>query len=165
MIGSLMKDDSKAQLKVEKPFWRVKRMKDMNKREWESLCDNCGKCCCIRLEDEETGNIYITDVACKLFDAEACKCTSYASRSEKVPDCVTLTKDNIDKLHWMPKTCAYRLISEGKELPYYHHLVSGSSSTIHDDGMSVKNAVVSETDVSEDEQIKRIVIWPGEPSA
>ena len=159
-----MNDDSKAQLKVEKPFWRVKKMKDMNKREWESLCDNCGKCCCIRLEDEETGNIFITDVACKLFDAEACKCTSYASRSEKVTDCVTLTKDNIDKLHWMPKTCAYRLISEGKELPYYHHLVSGSSSTIHDEGMSVKNAVVSEIVVSEDEQIKRIVIWHGEPS-
>jgi uncharacterized cysteine cluster protein YcgN (CxxCxxCC family) len=115
------------------------------------------------LEDEETSDIYITDVACKLFDPEACKCTSYESRSEKVPDCVTLTKDNIDKLHWMPATCAYRLISEGKELPYYHHLVSGSSSTIHDEGMSVKNAVVSESLVSEDEQIKRIVIWPGEP--
>ena len=159
-----MNDDSQAQLEIEKPFWRVKKMKDMNKQEWESLCDNCGKCCCIRLEDEETGDIYITDVACKLFDAETCKCTSYASRSEKVSDCVKLTKDNIDKLQWMPRTCAYRLISEGKELPYYHHLVSGSSSTIHDEGMSVKNEVVSETIVSEDEQIKRIVIWPGEPS-
>jgi len=158
-----MNNDSQLQQKVEKPFWRVKKMKDMNKQEWESLCDNFGKCCCIRLEDEETSDIYITDVACKLFDPEACKCTSYESRSEKVPDCVTLTKDNIDKLHWMPATCAYRLISEGKELPYYHHLVSGSSSTIHDEGMSVKNAVVSEALVSEDEQIKRIVIWPGEP--
>ena len=138
-------------------------MAEMSPSEWESLCDNCGKCCCIRLEDEVTGDIYITDVACKLFDPASCKCTDYANRSQKVPDCVTLTKDNVAQLKWMPRTCAYRLISEGKDLPDYHHLISGSRETIHEVGMSVKDAVTSEIFVSEDEQATRIVIWPGEP--
>ena len=135
----------------------------MSPSEWESLCDNCGKCCCIRLEDEVTADIYITDVACKLFDPASCKCTDYANRSLKVPDCVTLTKDNVAQLKWMPRTCAYRLVSEGKDLPDYHHLISGSRETIHQVGMSVQDAVTSEIFVSEDEQATRIVIWPGEP--
>ena len=138
-------------------------MAEMSPSEWESLCDNCGKCCCIRLEDEVTGDIYITDVACKLFDPATCKCTDYANRSQKVPDCVTLTKDNVAQLKWMPRTCAYRLVSEGKDLPDYHHLISGSRDTIHEVGMSVQDAVTSEIFVSEDEQVTRIVIWPGEP--
>ena len=138
-------------------------MAEMSPSEWESLCDNCGKCCCIRLEDDETGDIYITDVACKLFDPATCKCTDYANRSKKVPDCVTLTKDNVEQLHWMPQTCAYRLVSEGKDLPDYHHLISGSRDTIHEVGMSVQDAVTSEIFVTEDEQVTRIVIWPGEP--
>jgi len=138
-------------------------MAEMSPSEWESLCDNCGKCCCIRLEDEETAAIYITDVACKLFDPKTCRCTDYTNRSEKVPDCVTLTPDNVGALKWMPRTCAYRLISEGKELPDYHHLVSGSRQTIHDAGMSVQDAVTSEIFVTEKEQVTRIVIWPGEP--
>ena len=138
-------------------------MAEMSPNEWESLCDSCGKCCCIRLEDDDTGEIYITDVACKLFDPTSCRCTDYANRSKKVPDCVTLTPGNVGALKWMPRTCAYRLISEGKDLPHYHHLVSGSRDTIHEVGMSVQDAVTSEILVSEDEHIKRIVIWPGEP--
>jgi len=138
-------------------------MAEMSPSEWESLCDGCGKCCCIRLEDEETAQIYITDVACKLFDSQSCQCTDYTNRSQKVPDCVTLTPDNVAALKWMPRTCGYRLISEGKDLPEYHHLVSGSRQTIHEVGMSVQDAVTSEIFVSEDEQITRIVIWPGEP--
>lgn len=145
------------------PFWKTKNMAEMSPNEWESLCDGCGKCCCIRLEDEDTAQIYITDVACKLFNPETCRCGDYVNRSQKVPDCVTLTPDNVANLKWMPQTCAYRLISEGKDLPEYHHLVSGSRQTIHDVGMSVQDAVTSEVLVSEEEQITRIVIWPGEP--
>lgn len=145
------------------PFWKTKNMAEMSQTEWESLCDNCGKCCCIRLEDEDDGAIYITDVACKLFDPQTCRCTDYPNRSKKVPDCVTLTPENVDQLHWMPRTCAYRLIAEGKELPDYHHLVSGSYETIHEVGMSVQGAVTSESLVDEDEVTTRIVIWPGEP--
>jgi len=152
-----MSDNSKL------PFWKTKNMAEMSPSEWESLCDNCGKCCCIRLEDDVTGDIYITDVACKLFDPASCKCTDYPNRSQKVPDCVTLTKDNVAQLKWMPRTCAYRLISEGKDLPDYHHLISDSRETIHEVGMSVQDAVTSEVFVTEDEQITRIVIWPGEP--
>ena len=152
-----MSDNSKL------PFWKTKNMAELSPSVWESLCDNCGKCCRIRLEDEVTGDIYITDVACKLFDPASCKCTDYANRSQKVPDCVTLTKDNVAQLKWMPQTCAYRLISEGKDLPDYHHLISGSRETIHEVGMSVQDAVTSEIFVTEDEQVTRIVIWPGEP--
>ena len=149
--------------KTNLPFWKTKNMAEMSPTEWESLCDGCGKCCCIRLEDEETAAIYITDVACKLFDPQTCQCTDYANRSQKVPDCVTLTPNNVAALKWMPRTCAYRLISEGKDLPDHHHLVSGSRQTIHDVGMSVQDAVTSEIFVSEEEQTTRIVIWPGEP--
>lgn len=138
-------------------------MAEMSPTEWESLCDGCGKCCCIRLEDEDTAAIYITDVACKLFDPNTCQCTDYKNRSLKVPDCVTLTPDNVAALKWMPRTCAYRLISEGEDLPDYHHLVSGSQNTIHEVGMSVQDAVTSEIFVTEEEQVTRIVIWPGEP--
>ena len=138
-------------------------MAEMSPDEWESLCDSCGKCCCIRLEDEDTAQIYITDVACKLFNAQTCQCGDYSNRSKKVPDCVTLTPDNVAQLKWMPRTCAYRLVSEGKDLPEYHHLISGSRQTIHEVGMSVQDSVTSETLVTEEEQITRIVIWPGEP--
>ena len=138
-------------------------MAEMSPDEWESLCDSCGKCCCIRLEDEDTAQIYITDVACKLFNAQSCQCGDYPNRSKKVPDCVTLTPDNVAQLKWMPRTCAYRLVSEGKDLPEYHHLISGSRQTIHEVGMSVQDAVTSEILVTEEEQITRIVIWPGEP--
>jgi len=138
-------------------------MAEMSAQEWENLCDGCGKCCCIRLEDEDTGAIYITDVSCKLLDGSTCRCTDYAKRKDTVPDCVTLTPDNLPSLKWMPQTCAYRLVSEGKDLPDYHHLISGSRQTIHDRGMSVIDAVTSEVNVTEDEQARRIVIWPGEP--
>lgn len=148
---------------TELPFWKTKKMTEMSPAEWESLCDSCGKCCCIRLEDDDTGQIYITDVACKLFNPATCQCTDYTQRSVKVPDCVTLTPENVEQLHWMPRTCAYRLVSEGKDLPDHHHLVSGSQESIHDVGMSVQNAVTSEIFVSEEEQVTRIVIWPGEP--
>ena len=149
--------------KTNLPFWKTKNMAEMSPSEWESLCDGCGKCCCIRLEDEDTGDIYITDVACKLFDPATCQCTDYPNRSAKVPDCVTLTPDNVAALKWMPRTCAYRVLSEGGDLPEYHHLVSGSRDSIHEAGMSVQDAVTSEIFVSEEEQITRIVIWPGEP--
>ena len=149
--------------KPKKPFWKSTPLTEMSKEQWESLCDGCGKCCCIRLEDEDNGAIYITDVVCKLFDSQSCQCTDYKNRSIKVPDCVTLTPDNVNRLNWMPQTCAYRLIANGEDLPPWHHLVSGSKETIHDAGMSVQNAVISELAVDEEDHPHRIVIWPGEP--
>jgi len=144
-------------------FWKTKNMAELSRNEWESLCDGCGKCCCIRLEDEDTGAIYITDVACKLFDSGACRCSNYPNRSKLVPDCVTLTSENVEQLHWLPQTCAYRLVANGEDLPDYHHLVSGSRETIHAAGMSVQEAVYSENDIDPEDVPSRIVIWPGEP--
>ncbi|VAV99843.1 UPF0260 protein YcgN [hydrothermal vent metagenome] len=143
-------------------FWKNKPLSECSQAEWESLCDGCGKCCMIRLEDEETGHVHITNVACKLFDRTLCACTDYGQRSTRVPDCVTLTPKNIDELYWMPETCAYRLVAETKELPDYHHLVSGDRNTIHEAGMSVQDRSICETQVNEDELAEYLVNWPGE---
>lgn len=138
-------------------------MDQMSPEEWESLCDGCGKCCCLRMEDEDTGAIYVTDITCKLFNRETCRCGDYPNRVAHVPDCVQLTPKNAGKLAWMPTTCAYRLIANGQDLFNWHHLVSGSRQTIHDAGMSVQNSTYNEIDIPEQDHIKHIVIWPGEP--
>lgn len=138
-------------------------MSEMSTVEWESLCDGCGKCCCLRMEDEDTAAIYVTDITCKLFDRESCRCGDYPNRTTHVPDCVQLTPDNAGALAWMPQTCAYRLIANGKDLFEWHHLVSGSRETIHEAGMSVQNATYSEIDIPEKDHPHHIVIWPGEP--
>ncbi|PHQ67900.1 MAG: hypothetical protein COB92_02400 [Robiginitomaculum sp.] len=146
-----------------KPFWKTKSLSQISKDEWESLCDGCGKCCLLRMEDEDNANIYVTDIRCKLLDAGTCRCKNYDTRKLYVPDCVQLTAKNVSKLHWIPRTCAYRLLAEGKDLPDWHYLVSGDKNTIHRAGMSVQNATVHELDVDEDEHTKHITIWPGEP--
>jgi uncharacterized cysteine cluster protein YcgN (CxxCxxCC family) len=148
---------------MKSPFWKTKPMSEMSSDEWESLCDGCGKCCCIRMEDEDTAAIYVTDVSCKLFDRDTCRCGDYANRTVHVPDCVQLTPENAGALAWMPQTCAYRLIANGKDLFDWHHLVSGSRETIHEAGMSVQNATYNENDIPEEAHPHHIVIWPGEP--
>lgn len=128
----------------DQPFWREKRLEEMNPAEWESLCDGCGKCCLNKLEDIDTGELAYTNVACRLLDLGTCRCTRYPERSRLVPDCVTLTPDNIAGLRWMPSTCAYRLLAEGKELPYWHPLVSGDPDSVHRAGISVRGRAISE---------------------
>ena len=137
-------------------------MNDWSEAEWESLCDGCGKCCMIRLEDEDTAEVHTTNVACRLFDRTACTCTDYPNRSAKVPDCVTLRPDNVRQLYWMPDTCAYRLIAEGQDLPDWHHLVSGEKESIHDEGFSVRDRSVCETEIGNEELENFLVTWPGE---
>lgn len=146
-----------------KPFWQTKTLGEMSDAEWESLCDGCGKCCLIRLEDDESGEIYTTDAHCRLFDNQTCRCSNYANRKLVVSDCVILKPDNVDGLKWMPRTCAYKLLSEGKPLPDWHHLVSGTHETIHKAGMSVQDATVTELGLSDDELMARVTVWPGEP--
>lgn len=148
---------------VKAPFWTCKSLAEMSPQEWESLCDGCGKCCLIRLEDDETQQVYTTDVHCRLFDTHTCRCTNYENRKQFVPDCVILKPTTISALKWMPRTCAYRLLSEGKPLPDWHPLVTGDPGSVHKAGMSVKEATESETELSDDDLLSRITVWPGEP--
>ena len=129
----------------------------MSQAEWESLCDGCGRCCLVKLEDEETGDIALTDIACRLLDNQRCKCKQYHTRHEIVADCVRLTPQNISQLKWMPKSCAYRLLAEGKDLAWWHPLISGDKETVHQAGISIQGKTVSEDDNLQPED--RIVSW------
>jgi hypothetical protein len=144
------------------PFWRRKAMSEMTPAEWESLCDGCGRCCLNKLIDEDTNETVFTDVGCRLLDCNSCRCRDYARRQSKVKDCVRLTPRNVSRLKWLPPTCAYRLVAEGKDLAWWHPLVSGDSESVHRAGVSVRGRVAaSEADVSDDRLEEYIVSWPG----
>ncbi|MEK7661139.1 MAG: YcgN family cysteine cluster protein [Pseudomonadota bacterium] len=143
-------------------FWKALLISEWTNEEWEALCDGCGKCCLIRLEDDDTGEIYSTDVHCKLYDGDCGGCSNYANRAKHVPDCVKLTPDNIYSLSWLPKTCAYRLITENRPLFVWHYLVSGSRQTIIDAGMSIVGKTTSVLRVKIKHLPKRIKVWEGE---
>lgn len=142
------------------PFWQTKTLAEMNREEWESLCDGCGKCCLLKLQDEDSAVVDYTDVACRLLDLRTCRCTDYANRHRRVPSCVALTPDNIAGLGWMPSTCAYRLLAEGRDLMWWHPLVSGDPSTVVLAGISVLGRVVSESRVRAADLEDHIVDWP-----
>ena len=133
------------------PFWKAKPMSSFTPEEWESLCDGCAQCCIFKFEDEDSGRIYHTNVVCEYLEIFHCRCTRYSERSVLVPMCVTLTPELAGSLPWMPETCAYRLLAEGSELPLWHPLVSGDSSTVHKAGISVRGKVVSGKDVDDDD--------------
>lgn len=144
------------------PFWRRKAMSEMTRAEWESLCDGCGRCCLNKLIDEDTDATVFTDVGCKLLDGQSCRCRDYPRRQSKVRDCVRLTPRNVRRLKWLPPTCAYRLVAEGKDLAWWHPLVSGDPETVHRAGISVRGRVAaSEADVPDDRLEEYIVSWPG----
>jgi uncharacterized protein len=144
------------------PFWKTKRLSQMTQAEWESLCDGCGRCCLNKLEDIDTGATYFTNVACRLFDTASCRCKDYANRKRQVSDCVQLSPRNVKRIVWLPPTCAYRLVAEGKDLAWWHPLVSGSPETVHEAGVSVRGReTVCETKLPEEKWEERIVAWPG----
>jgi hypothetical protein len=132
---------------VKKPFWETKKLTEMTPKEWESLCDGCGRCCIYVLHNEETGEVFETDVACTLFDVKKRRCSDYQNRLERVKDCVELTPDNVGALKWMPKTCAYRRLAEGKTLLSWHPLISGDRNSVARARVAVSSKLVSEDDL------------------
>ncbi len=127
-------------------FWKRKSLAELNQKEWESLCDGCALCCMHKLEDEDTGDIFYTDVACRLLDTETCRCTDYASRARRVADCLVLSVDRPEAFRWLPASCAYRRLADGKDLPEWHPLITGRPGSVHDAGVSMLGRAVSEND-------------------
>jgi uncharacterized cysteine cluster protein YcgN (CxxCxxCC family) len=119
-------------------FWKTKTLSEMTSEEWESLCDGCAKCCLHKLEDEDTGNVYFTSLACRLIDLKTCRCTRYTQRSQIIPNCVDLKHIQAEQYYWLPTTCAYRLVHEGKDLPIWHPLVSKTAASVEAAGMSIR---------------------------
>jgi uncharacterized cysteine cluster protein YcgN (CxxCxxCC family) len=141
------------------PFWQAKRLDEMTEAEWESLCDGCGRCCLHKLRHEETGELAYTSVACRLLDLHSCRCGDYAARQQRVPDCVQLTPATLKEIDWLPPSCASRRLAEGKDLPWWHPLVSGDPDTVHRAGISVRGRAISEKTAGPLED--HIVDWPG----
>lgn len=132
---------------TEKPFWKRKSPEKMTRKEWESLCDGCGLCCLNRFEDSPGGRIITTSISCQYLDLVTCRCMIYETRFTDNPECLKLRAGNIKKLSWLPQTCAYRIIAEGRELEWWHPLVSGDPETVHTAGISVRDKAVSEAHV------------------
>ncbi len=138
-------------------FWETKTLAEMSTEDWESLCDNCGKCCLIKLEDEDSGEIAFTSVVCNLIDLESCRCTRYKERTTLVPECIDLKQHDFAAYNWLPSTCAYRLLTDGKPLPDWHPLISGNPESVKDAGVSISSYAIKESQVADPED--HIISW------
>ena len=138
------------------PFWKTKTLTEMSREEWESLCDGCGRCCLNKLEDEDMGEFLYTRAACKLLDLDKCQCTDYENRHKRVSDCVALTPKNVGELGWLPESCAYRRLDEGRGLAWWHPLVSGSPDTVREAGITVAGEAYSEKGIMVDELVDHL---------
>lgn len=145
------------------PFWKTKTLDEMSASEWESLCDGCGRCCLLKLEDEDTNKVYLTRLACSLLDIGSCRCSDYANRFARMPDCIAIDPQKVREIEWLPRTCAYRLVEERKDLYWWHPLVSGSPETVHEAGISVRGFARSEAKVKP-QSFHRYIIEDFEPA-
>lgn len=137
----------KQKINQELPFWKTKLLGEMTETEWESLCDGCGKCCLFKVEDMDTGQVHYTDIACRMLDLNTCRCKIYEHRFEVIKDCLSLTYAKLQEIDWLPESCAYRRLNEGKNLPWWHPLVSGSQDSVRHAGISVCGRAVPELSV------------------
>jgi uncharacterized protein len=142
---------------AEKPFWETKTLEQMSSEEWEQLCDGCGRCCLLKLEDEDTGEVHLTRLACKLLDLNSCQCKDYPNRQKKVHDCLSIDIAKVRSLEWLPDSCGYRRVDDGRGLAWWHPLVSGSSDTVHEAGISVRGLARSEARVKPEALFKYII--------
>ena len=145
-----------------KPFWQHTTLEALSPEEWESLCDGCGRCCLNKLEYEDTGEVVWTDIRCKLLDPHSCQCMNYEHRKSFVPDCIRLTVEEVETLPWLPPTCGYRIVKEGRDLYWWHPLLSGDPETVHAAGISARDKTVNEEHVEWDDYEDHEVDWPGE---
>lgn len=142
-------------------FWERIPLARMTREEWEALCDGCGLCCLNKLEDPDTGEVAYTRLACRLLDDQSCRCTQYPIRHSFVPECVTLTpKTIVENAYWMPETCAYRLLAEGKSLRPWHPLVSGDPESVHRAGISARGRTIPEYEIPEEEWEDHLLDMP-----
>lgn len=156
----LQKEEIYQMSKEQQPFWEVKTLDEMTRQEWESLCDGCARCCLVKLQDDDTDVVYYTLASCAQLDVKSCRCQSYERRTELVHDCVDLTPDSVEKYDWLPATCAYRKLAEGRPLSWWHPLVSGSRETVHEAGISVRGKAISETYICKDDLWGMRTNWP-----
>ena len=148
-------------LNLRKNFWEKVPLTKMSRPEWEALCDGCGKCCLNKLEDEDTGQVALTNVACRLLDDQTCQCSQYPIRHNFVPECIVLSPDNMEQnLYWMPETCAYKLLWNGRPLPEWHPLKTGDPESVHKAGVSMRGRTVPEFEVDDDEWEDHIIEEP-----
>ena len=147
---------------TQQPFWKTKSLEQMNQQEWESLCDGCGRCCLNKLEDWETGEIYWTNIGCELLDCESCRCMDYENRQKIVSDCIQLTPKQVRTLTWLPPTCGYRLIRDGKDLHPWHPLISGDANSVHKAGISIRGRAVADDGIKAEDYENHLVDWPDE---
>ena len=140
-------------------FWEHHALEALTREEWEALCDGCGRCCLLKLEDEDDGAVYFTDLACRYLDGHDCHCTAYGERFERVPDCLRITPALARSCDWLPHTCAYRRLARGQGLPAWHPLLTGDAESVHRAGVSVRGRTRSETEVAEEAYEEHIVRW------
>jgi uncharacterized cysteine cluster protein YcgN (CxxCxxCC family) len=140
-------------------FWEARSLAELSRAEWESLCDGCARCCLHKLEDADTGDVFYTSIRCRYLDEDSCRCTDYANRSTLVPHCITLRAEDLADYHWLPPTCAYRLLARGEPLPDWHPLVTGDPDSVHRAGMSIRGRALSDEFVHPDGYDEHIINW------
>jgi uncharacterized cysteine cluster protein YcgN (CxxCxxCC family) len=139
------------------PFWKTKTLDEMTPSEWESLCDGCARCCLIKLEDEDTGKIHLTRLTCSMLTVRTCRCSNYPERFDLMPDCINIDVAKVRELSWLPQTCGYRVVEEGRDLAWWHPLVSGTPETVHQAGISVRSFAMNEKRVKEENYVRYII--------